>query len=214
MAAPTRRLPLHLFLFAAAAQRGPRRARPQMPRFLNHARALAGALLRCQESRSSHLLYTPLFHVHLRGDRDALRERRSTWRRSGGSGNVHRLEPSVVASSNKLELNVGEPTLDTRRGGCRAPSPRLFCLTRRHGATRAQRSQPHSRRCRELAETWRLAEATLVRRLPGSPTGQVLFWSSDYAPPTCAYRRPLAAASQKRRTTSLHRVRQRVFDDP
>jgi threonine aldolase len=103
----------NLFPFAAAAQRGLDVLVPQMRRFLDHARALAGAL---REVPGVTVVpdppQTPLFHVHLRGERDALRERALDLAQERRVWLFHRLEPSVVPGINKLELNVGEPALD------------------------------------------------------------------------------------------------------
>jgi threonine aldolase len=67
---------LNLFPFAAAAQPGLDALVGQMPRFLEHARAIAAAL---RELPGVDVVPDPpqtsLFHLHLRGDRDALRER-------------------------------------------------------------------------------------------------------------------------------------------
>jgi threonine aldolase len=65
-----------LFPFAASAQRGLDELIPQMPRFLAHARALAGALAQVSGVIVvPELPQTPLFHVHLRGDLQTLQER-------------------------------------------------------------------------------------------------------------------------------------------
>ncbi len=106
----------NLFPFAAAAQHGLDLLVAQMPRFLEHARALATAL--CEVPGVTLVPdppQTPLFHsftLHLRDDRHTLQERaldlaqeRRVWR-------FKRLEPSVVPGVNKLEVNIGEPALD------------------------------------------------------------------------------------------------------
>jgi threonine aldolase len=103
----------NLFPFAAAAQRGLDELVPQMPRFLEHARGLAAAL---REVSGVAVIpdppQTPLFHLHLRGDRDALQERALDLAQERRVWLFHQLEPSVVPAINKLELNVGEPALD------------------------------------------------------------------------------------------------------
>jgi threonine aldolase len=103
----------NLFPFAAAAQRGLDELVPQMPRFLEHARGLAAAL---REVSGIAVVpdppQTPLFHLHLRGDRDALQERALDLAQERRVWLFHQLEPSVVPAINKLELNVGEPALD------------------------------------------------------------------------------------------------------
>ena len=102
----------NLFPFAAAAQRGLDELVPQMARFLAHARALAAAL--CEVPGITLIPdppQTPLFHLHLRGDRDALRERALDLAQERRVWLFNRLEPSVVPGINKLELNIGEPAL-------------------------------------------------------------------------------------------------------
>jgi threonine aldolase len=103
----------NLFPFAAAAQRGLDELVPQMPRFLEHARGLARAL---RDVSGIAVVpdppQTPLFHLHLHGDRDALQERALDLAQERGVWLFHQLEPSVVPAINKLELNVGEPALD------------------------------------------------------------------------------------------------------
>jgi threonine aldolase len=102
-----------LFPFAASAQRGLDDLIPQMPRFLAHARALAGAL--------SHVTgivvvpdppQTPLFHVHLRGDLQTLQDRALDVAEERRVWLFHRLVPSVVPNVNTIELNIGEPALE------------------------------------------------------------------------------------------------------
>jgi threonine aldolase len=102
-----------LLPFAAAALRGLDTLIEQMPRFLEHARALATAL---DEVPGIVVVpappQSPLFHLHLRGDREVLRERALELARQRRVWLFNRLEPSVVPNVNKLELNIGEPALD------------------------------------------------------------------------------------------------------
>jgi threonine aldolase len=102
-----------LFPLAAAAERGLDRLVPQMPRFLEHARALAAAL---GDVPGINVVpdppQTPLFHLHLRGDRDELQHRALDLARERRIWLFYFLEPSVVPGINKLELNVGEPALE------------------------------------------------------------------------------------------------------
>lgn len=101
-----------LFPFAASALRGLDELIPQMPLFLAHARALAGAL-----SQLSGIVVvpdppqTPLFHVHLRGDLQTLQERALDVAEERHVWLFHRLVPSVVPNVNTIELNVGESAL-------------------------------------------------------------------------------------------------------
>jgi threonine aldolase len=102
-----------LYPLAASAQRGLDELVPQMPRFLEHARALAGAL-----SEVPGLLVvpdppqTPLFHVHLRGDPQALEERALELAEERRVWLFDRLVPTVVPDVSMTELNIGEPALD------------------------------------------------------------------------------------------------------
>jgi threonine aldolase len=102
-----------LFPFAASAQRGLDELIPQMPLFLAHARAVAGAL--------NHVdgidivpdpPQTPLFHVHLHGDLQTLRERALDIAEERHVWLFHRLAPSVVPNVNVIEINIGEPGLE------------------------------------------------------------------------------------------------------
>lgn len=103
----------NLFPFAAAAQRGLEGVIARTPRFLDHARALATTLHELPGvSIVPELPQTPLFHVHLRGNRDL------PWERMLDQAQVHRvwlasrIEPSVVPNVSKLELNIGEPAVE------------------------------------------------------------------------------------------------------
>jgi threonine aldolase len=102
-----------LFPFAASAQRGLDELLPQMPRFLEHARALAGAL-----SHVSGVVVvpappqTPLFHAHLSGDLQTLQDRALDLAEERRVWLFHRLVPSVVPNVSTTELNIGEPALE------------------------------------------------------------------------------------------------------
>lgn len=102
-----------LFPFAASAQRGLDQLIPQMPRFLDHARALASAL---SEVPGVVIVpdppQTPLFHVHLRGEPHTLEERALDLAQERRVWLFHHLVPSVVPSVSMLELNIGEPALE------------------------------------------------------------------------------------------------------
>ncbi|HEY2436741.1 MAG TPA: beta-eliminating lyase-related protein [Solirubrobacteraceae bacterium] len=105
------------FPFAASAQRGLDELIPQMPRFLAHARALAGAL-----GQVAGVVVvpdppqTPLFHVHLRGDPETLQERALDLAAERHVWLFHRLAPSVVPNVATIELTVGEPALEISPG--------------------------------------------------------------------------------------------------
>ena len=102
-----------LFPFAASAQRGLDELIPQMPLFLAHARALAGAL---GEVPGIIVVpdppQTPLFHVHMRGDSETLEQRSLDVAEQRRVWLFHRVAPSVVPNVNAIELNVGEPALE------------------------------------------------------------------------------------------------------
>jgi threonine aldolase len=103
----------NLYPFVAAAQHGLDVLLPQMPHFLEHARSLAAAL---REVPGIDIVpyppQTPLFHLHLRGDRDALRERALDLAEERRIWLFNRLEPTVVPGVHVLELNIGEPALE------------------------------------------------------------------------------------------------------
>jgi threonine aldolase len=102
-----------LFPFVAAAQRGLDELVPQMPRFLEHARALAAALSAVPGVRVvPEPPQTPLFHLHLTGDPDHLRDRALQLAEREGVWLFNRLQPTGVPGVGKLELNVGEPALE------------------------------------------------------------------------------------------------------
>jgi threonine aldolase len=101
------------FPFVAAAQRGLDELVPQMPRFLEHARALSAAL---GEVPGIDVIpdppQTPLFHVHLQGDRDTLRTRALDLAEERRVWLFNEPDPGVVPGVQKLELNLGEPALE------------------------------------------------------------------------------------------------------
>jgi threonine aldolase len=103
----------NLYPLVAASERGLDELVPRMPRFLEHARALGAAL---REVPGIDIVpdppQTPLFHLHLRGDRDAMQEHALDLAEKRRVWLFHRLEPSVVPDVQKLELSVGEPALD------------------------------------------------------------------------------------------------------
>jgi threonine aldolase len=106
-----------LFPFAASAQRGVDELIPQMPRFLAHARAVAAALRGIDEiDIVPDPPQTPLFHVHLRGDSQTLRERALDIAEQRRVWLFHRIAPSVVPNVNTIELNIGEPALEISPG--------------------------------------------------------------------------------------------------
>jgi threonine aldolase len=106
-----------LFPFAASAVRGLDELVPQMPRFLAHARALAEGLSQVNGiAVVPDPPQTPLFHLHLSGDLQALQDRALDVAEERRVWLFHRLVPSVVPDVNMLELNVGEPALEISPG--------------------------------------------------------------------------------------------------
>ncbi|MHB1569560.1 MAG: threonine aldolase family protein [Solirubrobacteraceae bacterium] len=102
-----------LYPFAAAARRGLDELVPQMPRFLEHARRLAEAL---RDLPGVTVLpdppQTPMFHLHLRGDRDAIFKRALDLARERRIWLFGPPKPGLGADTCKLELNIGEPALE------------------------------------------------------------------------------------------------------
>lgn len=98
-----------------------------MPAFFEHARALAGAL---RELPGISVVpdppQTPLFHVHLRGDRDLLWGRFLDLAQTHRVWLANRLEPSAVPHISKLEINVGAPALEISPGEAAALFVRIL----------------------------------------------------------------------------------------
>ena len=102
-----------LFPFAAAARRGLDEIVPQMPRFLEHARAIAAALGGVPGvTVVPDPPQTPMFHLHLRGDLEALQERALDLAERHRVWLFHGIGPTVVPGIGKVELNIGESGLD------------------------------------------------------------------------------------------------------
>lgn len=104
----------NLFGFVAGALPGLDRLVARMPQFLTHARSLGAAL---SEVDGIDVVpdppQTPLFHVHLRGDREQLERRSLTLARER---RVWLFAPPALRATevdrvSKLELNIGEPAL-------------------------------------------------------------------------------------------------------
>jgi threonine aldolase len=101
-----------LFGFVAAARRGLDELAPRMGEFLAHAQAIAGAL---HDVAGVDVVpdppQTPLFHLHLQGEPDALLERAVELARERGVWLFGPPAPSVVPGVSKVELNLGAPAL-------------------------------------------------------------------------------------------------------
>jgi threonine aldolase len=103
----------NLFPLAASAQRGLDELLPQMPRFLEHARALAGALRQIPGlSIVPDPPQTPLFHIHVPGDVETIRERAIHIAEERRVWLFDTLAPTVVRDVSKVELSIGEPALE------------------------------------------------------------------------------------------------------
>jgi threonine aldolase len=103
----------HLFPLVAASRRGLDELAPRMGEFLAHARAIAAEL---RDVAGIDVVpdppQTPLFHLHLRGEPDALLERAIAL---AGERGVWLFGPptrSVVPGVSKVELNLGVPALE------------------------------------------------------------------------------------------------------
>lgn len=102
-----------LFPFAAAARYGLEELVPRMPAFLEHARSVAAAL---REVRGIDVVpdppQTPLFHVHLHGDRELL------WERALELAAERRVwlfgppRAALLPNTSVIEVNIGEPALE------------------------------------------------------------------------------------------------------
>lgn len=102
-----------LFPFAAAAQRGLEVLVPQMPAFLEHARHIAAALRGVPDVNViPDPPQTPLFHIHVRGDRDVLGRRVLDLARERRVWLFGELRPALVPGTSKVEINIGEPALE------------------------------------------------------------------------------------------------------
>jgi threonine aldolase len=103
----------NLFPFVAAAQRGLDELVPQMPRFLEHARALATALT---DVPGVTVVPDPpqtlLFHLHLKGDPERVRERALELAEKQRVWLFNGIQPTAVPGVGKVELNIGEPALE------------------------------------------------------------------------------------------------------
>jgi threonine aldolase len=103
----------NLFPFAASAQRGLDELLPQMPRFLEHARAVAGAL---RELPGLTIVpdppQTPLFHIHIHADVQTARERATRIAEERRVWLFDTLAPTVVPDISKVEVSIGEPALE------------------------------------------------------------------------------------------------------
>jgi threonine aldolase len=103
----------NLFPLAAAALPGLETVLPRMPELLAHARALAAALAQVDGIEVVPLPpQTPLFHLHLRGDEERLRDRALAVAEERRVWLFHRPGPTQVPGVQKVELTIGPPALE------------------------------------------------------------------------------------------------------
>jgi threonine aldolase len=107
----------NLFPFAASAQRGLDGLLPQMPRFLEHARAVASALRQVPGlTIVPDPPQTPLFHILVHADAQTVRERATRIAEERRVWLFDTLAPTVVPDVSKVELSIGEPALEIPPG--------------------------------------------------------------------------------------------------
>jgi threonine aldolase len=101
-----------LFPLVAAARPGFAELLPQIEAFCAHARAVAGAL---REVPGVDVVpdppQTPMFHLHLRGDGDAIFERALTVAREQRVWILPALQPTALPGVSRAEITIGEPAL-------------------------------------------------------------------------------------------------------
>jgi threonine aldolase len=101
-----------LFPLAAAARRGFTDLLPQMDTFHAHARAIAAALTAVPGiDVVPDPPQTPMFHLHLRGDGDALFERSLAIARERRVWLLNPLQPTALPGVSRAEITIGEPAL-------------------------------------------------------------------------------------------------------
>lgn len=83
-----------------------------MAAFCTHARALAGAM---GEVEGVDVVpdppQTPMFHLHLHGDRDAIFERALAVAREQHVWMLNPLHPTALPGVSRAEITIGEPAL-------------------------------------------------------------------------------------------------------
>ncbi len=101
-----------LFPLVAAARPGFAELLPQMDAFCTHARAVAAAMA---EVDGVDVVpdppHTPMFHLHLRGDRDAIFDRALAVAREQRVWILPALAPTAVPGVSRAEITIGEPAL-------------------------------------------------------------------------------------------------------
>jgi threonine aldolase len=101
-----------LFPLVAAARPGFAELLPQMDAFCAHARAVAAAL---REVPGVDVVpdppQTPMFHLHLRGEGEALFDRALAVAREQRVWILPALQPTAVPGVSRAEITIGEPAL-------------------------------------------------------------------------------------------------------
>ena len=101
-----------LFWLVAASRPGFAELLPQMDAFCAHARAVAAAL---REIDGVDVVpdppHTPMFHLHLRGDGDAIFDRALAVAREQRVWMLPVLQPTAVPGVSRAEITIGEPAL-------------------------------------------------------------------------------------------------------
>lgn len=102
-----------MFPLVAAARRGLEEVVPRMPAFLEHAREVAAALRGLAGvTVVPDPPQTPLFHVHLPGEPEAVFERALDLARQRKVWLFNPPQPAPSPRRSKIELNLGEPALE------------------------------------------------------------------------------------------------------
>lgn len=101
-----------MFPLVAAARPGFTELLPQMEAFCAHARAVAAAL---REVDGVDVVpdppHTPMFHLHLRGDGEAIFDRAVALAREQRVWILPALQPTAVPGVSRAEITIGEPAL-------------------------------------------------------------------------------------------------------
>ena len=106
-----------LFPFVASALRGLEELAPRMGEFLGHARAITEALADVDGvTVVPRVAQTPLFHLHLRGEPEALWERVLEVARSRRVWLFNGLRPTVVPGVSRTEISIGAPATEISAG--------------------------------------------------------------------------------------------------
>jgi hypothetical protein len=101
-----------MFWLVAAARPGFGELLPRMEDFYVHAQALAAAMGALEGVEVvPDPPQTPMFHLHLRGDGDAIFERALALAREQRVWILPALQPTALPGVSRAEITVGEPAL-------------------------------------------------------------------------------------------------------